>query len=164
MLSDIGLNLFDALCKNPHITILAAVVTALAFFSELVRSRRRVKIVAKNILTANEREFFYRLKRALPDYHIFPQVAFGAILDTPYDTGRRYYRGRFSQKIADYVVCERLTMNIIAIVELDDRTHNLAKDRKRDAMLNNAGYRVVRFQSKSKPSESAIANYFNCSQ
>lgn len=37
-------------------------------------------------------------------------------------------------------------------MELDDKTHNNDRDAKRDAMLEQAGYRVIRWQSKSKPS------------
>jgi hypothetical protein len=34
----------------------------------------------KPLLTANESEFFHRLQRALPGFHVFPQVSFTAFL------------------------------------------------------------------------------------
>jgi len=34
----------------------------------------------KSLLTANEREFYHRLTRALPTYPIFTQVAFSALI------------------------------------------------------------------------------------
>jgi very-short-patch-repair endonuclease len=37
-----------------------------------------------------------------------------------------------------------------------DRTHDSAKDEKRDAMLREAGYAIVRWHSKSKPNSTAI--------
>ena len=49
-------------------------------------------------------------------------------------------------------------MKVVAIVELDDRTHSNDKDGKRDAMLEQAGYKVVRWQSKKKPSTQEIAD------
>ncbi len=69
-------------------------------------------------------------------------------------------RGFFSQKIADFVVCEPQTMKVLAVVELDDRTHNAERDAKRDTMLLSAGYRTLRFPSKRKPSEAEIAAFF----
>lgn len=126
----------------------------------LVNSENLSEIVQKCILTDNEIEFFYRLQRALPSYYIFPQVSLGAILDATYETGRQSTRNSFAQKIADYVVCNSL-MQVMAIIELDDKTHNVQKDVKRDSMLNSAGYRVIRFQSTQKPTELQIAAYFD---
>lgn len=110
------------------------------------------------LLTENEKEFYQRLKRALPDHEIFPQVAMGAVLAPSVDrSSRRYHqiRGTFSQKIIDFVICDA-SLKVVAVVELDDRTHNAARDEKRDAMLNCANYRVLRWRSKKKPSEDEI--------
>lgn len=117
-------------------------------------------IVAKPVLTDNEREFFTRLQRALPDCHIFPQVSANAILRVQQTASKRDYhstRNRFAQKHVDFVVCELKTLQIIAIIELDDKTHSAKKDSARDALFTTAGYRVIRFQSKRKPSEGEIA-------
>jgi hypothetical protein len=35
---------------------------------------------SKPLLTANEAEFFHRLQRALPGFHVFPQMSFAAFL------------------------------------------------------------------------------------
>ena len=51
-------------------------------------------------------------------------------------------------------------MKVLAVVELDDRTHNAERDAKRDTMLLSAGYRTLRFPSKRKPSEAEIAAFF----
>lgn len=117
----------------------------------------------KPILTDNEREFFYRLQRALPDFHVFPEVAASAILQvSPTASKREHYSlfGTFSQKRVDYVICERDSLAVIAIIELDDRTHDAKKDEKRDALFAEAGYQVIRFDSRRKPSEKQITDYF----
>ena len=113
---------------------------------------------AKPLLTENEKEFYQRLKRALPDHEVFPQVAMGAVLAPSVDrSNRRYHqiRGTFSQKIIDFLICDA-SLKVVAVIELDDRTHNAARDEKRDAMLHCANYRVVRWHSKKKPSEDEI--------
>ncbi|HWI81747.1 DUF2726 domain-containing protein [Ramlibacter sp.] len=118
------------------------------------------KFKAKPLLTANELEFLARLEAAVPELRFCPQVAMGALLDpaVPRSDRKAYYRlrGMFSQKIVDFVAQARSDGSIVAIIELDDRTHESEKDSKRDAMLVIAGYRVVRWNSRSKPDAAAI--------
>jgi hypothetical protein len=113
----------------------------------------------KPLLTANEIEFYGRLQTALPDFHIFPQVAFRAILrpgsggDSP-----RYAAesGRIGAKHCDFLICERQSFAIIAIIELDDRSHDPDKDARRDAMTAAAGYPTLRYESRRRPSPQEI--------
>jgi hypothetical protein len=116
---------------------------------------------SKPLLSANEKEFFNRLSQALPDCHVLTQVAFGALLQPAGNNKKEYYsaRGSFSQKIADYVICNK-EMFVLAVVELDDRTHQKDKDAKRDAMLEQAGYKVIRWNSKNKPTAEQIRERF----
>lgn len=53
-------------------------------------------------------------------------------------------RNSYSQKIVDYVLEDRATGTVIALIELDDRSHNSSKDGRRDALTQAAGYRTVR--------------------
>jgi hypothetical protein len=115
---------------------------------------------AKPLLTPNELEFLGRLEAAVPELRICPQVAMGSILDpdVPRSDGKAYMRlrGMFAQKFVDFVAQDRKTGAVVAIIELDDRTHKADKDAKRDAMLASAGYKTVRWQSKAKPDAAAI--------
>lgn len=153
---------FDVL-SHPLAVVLAGVVILVVFAAVLSRRGKKkpaFSVVKKLLMTANEREFFGRMARALPDYHVFPQVAFNALLDTQKGMSwqeRFQTRNRFDRKVADYVICRRDTFEVLAIVELDDRTHRSEKDEQRDAILTGAGYRVIRFQSRAKPSEDDIA-------
>lgn len=115
---------------------------------------------AKAVLTANETEFYGRLRAALPQYEVLPQVAMGAIMDVALPEGHPDYwalRQLFSQKICDFLVCERGSLRLLAVVELDDRTHNALKDARRDALLAQAGIRTIRWDSRQKPSKEKIA-------
>jgi hypothetical protein len=140
------------------VILVIAIIVIIAFIFKNKQPIKKKMYKASPLMTDNEFEFFNRLVKALPDYYIFPQVSFGAILDSIGDTPQEKQRIRFtfSQKRADYVVYND-NKQIVAIIELDDRTHNVQNDAKRDAMLNEAGYRVIRFQSKQKPSVSEIA-------
>jgi len=139
------------------------IVAAVVFLS--IKSSRNKKtapnkngFIQKRIMTSNEIEFLHRLTGALPGFYVFPQVAMGAIIKPDVKGDNREYfrlRGKFSQKIIDYIVCDK-EMKIIAIVELDDKTHNSKRDKIRDDMVGSAGYRCIRWNSKNKPNEKII--------
>lgn len=125
-----------------------------------IKADESAKFKKKSLMTANELEFLGRLEAAVPEWRFHAQVAMGAILDplVSRQEGKAYYRARgmFAQKIVDFVAQNRADGSIMAIIELDDRTHNAEKDSQRDAMLTGAGYRVVRYQSKAKPDSASI--------
>jgi len=139
--------------------IIVAIVFAVIFFTSKNKAAEPVveqevtpkyQYKQKALMTENEFEFFNRLVQALPNYYVFPQVSMGAVLqgDGP---NKMASRGTFAQKIIDYTICNKQG-KIIAIIELDDKTHVKEKDEKRDNMLTQVGYRTIRFNSKSKPS------------
>lgn len=126
--------------------------------------RRLNRVRAKALMTGNEREFCGRLRRALGSrYDIVPQVAMGALIDVALPRTHPQFwptLERFSRKIVDFVVCERGSMRVVAVVELDDRTHDAERDRQRDALMLEAGIRTLRFDSRRKPSEQEIVQAF----
>ena len=75
-----------------------------------------------------------------------------------YQKGGDYYklRSQFSQKIIDFVAQDRISGEIIAIIELDDSSHDPEKDAYRDSLLSQAGYRVIRWHSRNKPNRTQI--------
>lgn len=96
----------------------------------------------KSVLSAHEQAMYNRLVQSLPDLNVLAQVGFGALL-----TARtRPARNTFDRKIADFVICSK-AFEVLAIVELDDSSHRGRADRdaSRDALLEQAGYRVVRY-------------------
>jgi len=154
---------------DPLVLAALALAIILALVALFMRgSRHWLKHVQrKPLLTPNEAEFFHRLQRALPGFHIFPQVSFGAILtdDGKLSNKSRWsVRGKFDRKIADFVVCERSSLKVVALVELDDSTHVARHDRQRDAITKAGGYQTIRFQSRRKPSQSEIASLFQHAQ
>lgn len=105
---------------------------------------------ARAILTRNEIEFFTRLSRALPQAHVFPQVAMSALIE-PKNNGfaQQNFRRIAGQRV-DYAIYDR-DFRILCVIELDDPTHDDHKDRQRDARLQSAGIRCVRFEARERP-------------
>lgn len=131
----------------------------------LARRRPRVpEVRMRPFLTPNEAEFLGRLESALPEMRVHAQVAMGALLmpRIPEGGGRRRrslhaaVRARYDRKVVDYVLQSRADGRVVAVVELDDRTHVAARDRKRDAMMARAGYRTLRWDSRRKPGPAQI--------
>ncbi|MBC7380819.1 MAG: DUF2726 domain-containing protein [Burkholderiaceae bacterium] len=143
------------------LAVVAAGAVALAVLKAKLAGQQSAgaKFKQKTLLTPNELEFLVRLEAAAPELRFFPQVAMGALLDPalPCSESKAYFwlRGMFSQKIVDFVAQRRNDGSIVAIIELDDRTHDSFKDAMRDEMLQSAGYRIVRWHSKTKPDAAA---------
>jgi hypothetical protein len=136
--------------------VIVAVVVA-AILSRRKAQEKIGRYKARRLLTDNELEFFGRLTRALPDHCIFPQVSMTALLEASSADKKQAHsdRLRIAQQRADYVVCDT-SCNVVAVVELDDRTHSRAKDETRDGRLKQGGIRTVRFQSRDKPTVDTI--------
>jgi very-short-patch-repair endonuclease len=98
------------------------------------------------------------LEAALPQHRVMAQVAMGALLEAAETDRKRAHgtRNRFAQKIVDFVVVSRDTAEVLALVELDDRTHRAARDAKRDAMTASAGYSTIRILSRPRPSPESV--------
>jgi len=139
------------------IVVLVLLVVAILFVAPIKGAPRTGNYQARELMTENEAEFFGRLVVALPDHYIFPQVAMTALIEAASRDKKQAHadRLRIAQQRADYVVCDR-RCNVVAVVELDDRTHSRSKDKIRDARLQQAGIRTVRFESKAKPSAHAL--------
>jgi len=120
------------------------------------RPRGKHKYLPKPLLTPNEKEFFGRLRKAVPEYAIQSQVCMGALMEGRHTSGKHLRtRAKFSQKIVDYALLDD-KLNVILLIELDDRTHDPDKDAARDAMTNEAGYRTLRIESRAKPTVPAL--------
>lgn len=145
--------MFWALC--------AALLFVLVVAAAVVAGLSEPSYKAQPIMTPNEQEFFGRLVRALPDSFVFPQVAMSALI-SPKAKGRKAHLSAFrriSQKRVDYAVFTR-ALELVCVVELDDRTHDSRKDAERDRMLKSAGISTVRWHSKRKPLEADIRAEF----
>jgi len=108
-------------------------------------------ITKRNLMTEREQQMYEQLVRALPYSVILAQVSFNSLIETTVDdwSARNALRAQFNRMVVDFVIYDKNNHQVIAIVELDDSTHNNLKvvesDQKRDAMLKQAGYFVLRY-------------------
>lgn len=130
-------------------------------FLELVHlkltPRQVSQLSQKSLLTPNELEFYNRLTRALPSHVVLAQVSMGALIDVTCALPDQSYeiREAFARKIVDYVICDA-GLKVVALVELDDRTHDPLRDEARDQLTRAAGYRTLRWDSRQKPDVESI--------
>ena len=94
------------------------------------------------IFNINEQLTYTRLKEILPAHVILAHVSFDALLTTKYYRTRNKYRNM----VADFVILDQ-NQQVTAIVALDDpmvlKRQQVAQ--YQDALLEMAGYRVVRY-------------------
>jgi hypothetical protein len=132
------------------------VLLALLLVLVLVRSRKP-RYRRQPVMTANEREFYGRLVAACPGCQIWPQVPILALVRPDAKTGTRAFWLAFraiSNTRVDWVIAR--DMEVLAVVELDDRSHDPRKDARRDQVLRSCGYRVIRFASHRRPTPQQI--------
>ncbi len=119
----------------------------------------KVKIEHKkqsHLATENERKLYFALQKVLPsDYVIHSQVSLMALVKPV----NFKHNSRTWAKRMDFVITDKAT-KVLAVIELDDSTHNWKKRQERDQYVNQAlegHHKLVRFSTKRfyEPSEIA---------
>lgn len=144
-----------------HAILLPALllVAALAIAAELLRrAEQRDAYRAKPLMTAPELEAHSRLRRALPDALICPQVQLCRFISADHRRDRRWHY-RIAQLSADFAICDQHGA-VHGVIEIDDRTHKRTKqaqrDRKKDDACRSAGIPVLRWSAVRLPSSSEM--------
>ncbi|TAN46330.1 MAG: DUF2726 domain-containing protein [Methylococcaceae bacterium] len=114
---------------------------------------------AKKLMSAPEQVLYYRLINAFPEYLVFPQVQVSRFLGIKKGHNFGKWFNRINRLSADFVICNK-DSSIIAVIELDDSTHNTQErkitDAKKDNAIQAAGLRIIRLEAKQLPSESTL--------
>jgi very-short-patch-repair endonuclease len=148
--------------KSPVFAFLALTIL-IAVIAVLRRLRRRKPsdwpVKARRLLTEPEQVLFRRLQAAFPELTVFAQVAVSQLVEVQRVTGRQAAFNRISQLVADFVLCGA-DLHTIAVIELDDRSHEsprrAAADARKSAALAAAGIPLVRFNVRSMPNVDEI--------
>lgn len=118
---------------------------------------------ARKPLSVPEQVMYFRLFKTLPEHIVLAQVALSRLLGVKAGNDFRAWQNRIDRMSADFVVCAK-DSTVLAVVELDDASHDKghrrAADAKKDKALAAAGIRVVRWEVKSLPDEASIRAAF----
>lgn len=122
------------------------------------RTETPPRYARRRFLTDAETRVLGFLEAALPHHRIMAQVAMGALLraDERDEWQAETTRRRFAQKFVDFVIVARNTAEVVALIELDDSSHDAERDAARDAMTAAAGYRTIRIPSRPRPTAESV--------
>jgi very-short-patch-repair endonuclease len=152
------------------IFLLVIVVVAVVAILAVVKAKSQSGVgddvwpfYAKKPLSQPEQVLYFRLAQALPDHIVLAQVQLSRLLGVKKGNNYQAWFNRINRMSADFVVCKK-DSSIVAVIELDDATHQKedrqAADAKKDKALSSADIRVVRWQVKSIPDITAIQAAF----
>lgn len=116
---------------------------------------------AKKVLSAPEQVLYFRLEKALPEYFVLAQVQASRVLGVKKGNDFQAWNNRINRMSLDFVICARDAL-VVAVIELDDSTHEKAErkvaDAKKDKALEAAGVRIFRWSVRSLPEVDYIAS------
>lgn len=141
------------------LAVLAALAAVLAILRGPSRAREDAEFpyrLTVDLLTPAERSFFGALEQALDGRaRVFAKVRVADVLVVraglePVEATSA--RNRVQQKHFDFVLCATDTLQVLAAIELDDRSHAEPRRRDRDEFLENAcraaGLALLRFPAR----------------
>lgn len=143
-----------------------ALLVVMVLMLETVRPRKRragiaidsTAYYAVKPLTKTEQAFYRLLVNSLPGHIVLAQVDIKRIVRTKRGKSHSHFN-RIAQLSVDFLVCTP-DFSIAAAVELDDPSHEgkqqRARDAKKEDVLKAVNVRLVRFDVRRYPSESAI--------
>ena len=111
----------------------------------------------ETLFTPAERSFLGILDQAVSDkYSIFGKVRVADVLSPAKGMSRKNWQVAFnkiSSKHFDYILCDKDTLAVVAVIELDDKSHSskkaVARDRLLESACDSASLKLIRFAAKS---------------
>ena len=117
----------------------------------------------KKPLSMPEQVLYFRLVKALPQHIVLAQVQLSRILGVRTGNNFGQWHNRINRMSVDYVICGK-DLSVVAVIELDDASHQKAlrkvADAKKDRALRSANVPIYRFQAKQPPDDQVILALF----
>jgi very-short-patch-repair endonuclease len=114
---------------------------------------------ARKPLSEPEQILYFRLIKALPEHIVLAQVQLSRLLGVKKGNNSQAWFNRINRLSADFVVCNK-DSSVVAVIELDDASHEREDrqktDAKKDKALASAGVRMIRWRTKALPDDAAI--------
>lgn len=114
------------------------------------------------LMTDSEVLFFKKLQMALPEYHLFGQVQLSRMIEPvpEVESERQFWFNRVCRQSVDFVLVSEDLQTVLAVIELDDWTHQSKirqkQDAKKDKALASAGIPIIRFHAEKMPTSQMI--------
>lgn len=144
------------------LVVVVAVIAILAIFKAKTQGGGADEVwpfYAKKPLSQPEQILYFRLVQALPAHIVLAQVQLSRLLGVKKGNNYQAWFNRINRMSADFVVCNQ-DSSIVAVIELDDATHQKegrqAADAKKDKALTSADIRIVRWQAIAIPDIATI--------
>lgn len=148
-----------SLAPDLYLAIMALFFFFVAFsiFGRKHNKQPYLSYIAKTTLfSPAELSFYFVLQQALSeDCMIFGKVRIADVIQPDKSLIwklRSIALNKISSKHFDFVICDSKTFLILAVVELDDKSHNSFRAIKRDKFVNeackSAGITLIRFRAK----------------
>jgi Protein of unknown function (DUF2726) len=117
-------------------------------------------VSARDLLSRREKKLYQTLVAVFPDHRLLVQVALSQLINIDRNHPQsESIRARYKQLVADFVLC-RSDLSVVAVIELDDRTHAWPKRKAADARKNkalaDARIRLVRIPAGRLPSPDTL--------
>lgn len=133
--------------------ILLLIVLKLLFGKNNAAGQPYPYVLNKTLFTPAERSFLGVLDLAIADqYRVFGKVRVADILLPGNGLNKSHWKiafNKISAKHFDFVLCNKQTLEVIAVIELDDKSHQKGKTQKRDFVIASAcasaGLPLIRF-------------------
>jgi hypothetical protein len=134
---------------------------------EIIESKEATYIQKGALFTIAERSFYGVLEQAISnEYKIFGKVRVADVLKpTSYLTKSDWQTAfnKISCKHFDYVLCNKDTLDVVAVIELDDKSHSNKKTKNRDDFLEGAcdgsGLKLIRFKARQSYQIESVRNH-----
>lgn len=155
------------------LTLLAVIAVIVAILILLLMAKPGAQgepkpeyIQVKGLLTNAEHSFYKTLVKAKPiNSVIFSKVRVADLLKPHSYKNRSEWQVAFnkiSAKHFDFVICNAETLDVICVIELDDKSHSTAKVKDRDLFLNDAcsgaELKLIRFKAQKNYQVDSIRN------
>lgn len=114
-------------------------------------------VLRETLLSPAERSFFDTLKHSASEhYEIFGKVRIADVLMPKINLDHNSWRISFrkiSSKHFDYVLCNKQTLEIVAVIALEDKSHGLCRTTDGDIFVQNicrnSGLPLICFDAKT---------------
>ena len=154
----------------PFVLLVVVVAVVIAVGLLLKNRRQRASddgpwpLYLRKPLTEPEQILYHRLLKALPEHMVLAQVQLSRLLGVKKGENFAAWYNRINQKSVDFVICRR-DSTVLAVIELDDSTHDRPSrqtaDAQKDRALTSAGVKLIRWTASSLPDEATIREAFS---